>query len=44
MSGGFCGLNDGPPGTITNCFWDLDTSGQATSSGGTGEHYSVDDN
>jgi hypothetical protein len=36
--GGFCGLNDGPPGTITNCFWDLDTSGQATSSGGTGEH------
>ncbi len=33
--GGFCGWNDG--GTITNCFWDTETSGQATSDGGTGK-------
>lgn len=32
--GGFCGDNDG---TITNCFWDTETSGQAASSGGTGK-------
>lgn len=32
--GGFCGHNDD---TITNCFWDTQTSGQATSSGGTGK-------
>lgn len=30
--GGFCGDNYG---TITNCFWDATTSGQATSDGGT---------
>jgi len=32
--GGFCGNNDD---TITNCFWDKQTSGQAASSGGTGK-------
>lgn len=32
--GGFCGDNDA---TITNCFWDTTTSGQATSDGGTGK-------
>ena len=32
--GGFCGDNFG---TITNCFWDTITSGQATSDGGTGK-------
>jgi hypothetical protein len=31
---GFCGNNGS---TITNCFWDTTTSGQATSSGGTGK-------
>ncbi len=24
-------------GTITNCFWDTETSGQSTSAGGTGK-------
>lgn len=33
--GGFCGDNTG--GTITDCFWDTDTSGQAASDGGTGK-------
>lgn len=33
---GFCGLNDF--GTITNCYWDIQTSNQATSDGGTGEN------
>jgi hypothetical protein len=32
--GGFCGNNQG---TITNCFWDTQTSGQPTSDGGTGK-------
>ncbi len=32
--GGFCGNN---AGAITNCFWDTETSGQATSDGGTGK-------
>jgi hypothetical protein len=32
--GGFCGNN---LGTIINCFWDTQTSGQATSDGGTGK-------
>lgn len=32
--GGFCGINDD---TITNCFWDTQTSGEATSDGGTGK-------
>jgi hypothetical protein len=31
--GGFCTANDG---TITSCYWDTETSGQATSNGGTG--------
>jgi hypothetical protein len=31
--GGFCGENTE---TITNCFWDIETSGMTTSSGGTG--------
>lgn len=30
--GGFCGSNDG---TITDCFWDITTSGEAASDGGT---------
>jgi len=32
--GGFCGWNDG--GTITDCFWDTETSGTLISDGGTG--------
>jgi len=32
--GGFCGDNYG---TITNCFWDTETSGQGSSDGGTGK-------
>ena len=32
--GGFCGKNDG---TVTNCFWDTETSGTAVSDGGTGK-------
>ena len=32
--GGLVGYNDG--GTVTDCFWDITTSGQATSAGGTG--------
>ena len=32
--GGFCGDNGG---TITNCFWDTETSSEATSDGGTGK-------
>lgn len=32
--GGFCGANYG---TITNSYWDTDTSGKPTSSGGTGK-------
>jgi len=32
--GGFCGDNGG---TITDCFWDINTSGQPTSDGGTGK-------
>jgi len=32
--GGFCECNTG---TITDCFWDTETSGQATSDGGTGK-------
>ncbi len=32
--GGFCGLSTG---VISNCFWDTQTSGQATSDGGTGK-------
>jgi hypothetical protein len=31
--GGFCGSNNG---SIIDCFWDINTSGTATSSGGTG--------
>ena len=33
-TGGLCGFNDD---TITDCFWDTQTSGQAASSGGTGK-------
>ena len=32
--GGFCGYDDG---TITDCFWDTESSGEATSDGGTGK-------
>jgi len=32
--GGLVGDNEG---TVSNSFWDIETSGQATSSGGTGE-------
>lgn len=32
--GGFCGVNGD---TITDCFWDTQTSGQAASDGGTGQ-------
>ena len=32
--GGFCGDNSG---TVTNCFWDTQTSGEALSDGGTGK-------
>lgn len=34
LAGGFCSGNDG---TISDCFWDTETSGQATSNGGTGK-------
>ncbi|GAJ08009.1 unnamed protein product, partial [marine sediment metagenome] len=34
--GGLVGFDWVPSGTITNCFWDTQTSGQATSDGGTG--------
>jgi hypothetical protein len=30
-------LGDNGHGTITSCFWDIQTSGQATSAGGTGK-------
>ena len=33
--GGLCGYNS-DTGTITNCYWDIGTSGQATSAGGEG--------
>ncbi len=33
-TGGFCGVDNK---TITNCFWDTETSGNATSDGGTGK-------
>lgn len=33
--GGFCGYD--AIGVISNCFWDVETSGMATSQGGTGE-------
>ncbi len=32
--GGLCGCNDG---IITNCFWDVETSGMGVSDGGTGK-------
>jgi len=35
LVGGLVGLND--DGTVTNSFWDIETSGQATSDGGTGK-------
>ena len=39
--GGFCAeIDDSPPAepaVITDCFWDTETSGQATSDGGTGK-------
>lgn len=34
-NGGFCGYNAGA--SITNCFWDTETSGTETSEGGTGK-------
>ncbi|MBN2790389.1 MAG: hypothetical protein JXR69_09395 [Candidatus Delongbacteria bacterium] len=35
--GGFIGyLNNGSSAVITNCFWDIETSGQTTSQGGSG--------
>jgi hypothetical protein len=34
-AGGFCGLNYS--GSCTACFWDINTSGQTTSAGGTGK-------
>jgi len=33
-TGGFCAINDG---TVEDCFWDTQTSGDATSDGGTGK-------
>ena len=33
-TGGMAGMNEG---TVSNCFWDTQTSGQATSAGGTGK-------
>ncbi len=36
-SGGFCGHQEAPADAITNCFWDTETSGDATSDGGTGK-------
>jgi hypothetical protein len=37
-SGGFCGQNEGVGSVgITNCYWDTQTSGEATSDGGTGK-------
>ncbi|MFO7874530.1 MAG: GLUG motif-containing protein, partial [Bacteroidales bacterium] len=33
--GGLIGKND--PGTVSNCFWDTETSGQSSSAGGTGK-------
>jgi len=36
LSGGFCG-DIGGTGSITDCFWDIDTSGMAVSDGGTGK-------
>ncbi|MGD0552808.1 MAG: GLUG motif-containing protein [Sedimentisphaerales bacterium] len=35
LVGGLVGLND--DGALTSCFWDINTSGQPTSSGGTGK-------
>jgi len=35
--GGLAGLTSGTGGIITHSFWDIETSGQSTSSGGTGK-------
>jgi len=36
--GGLLGMNYGTPsGPVTGCFWDIETSGQLTSAGGTGK-------
>jgi hypothetical protein len=34
--GGLCGYNDYDSGIISDCFWDIDTSGMTDSDGGTG--------
>jgi hypothetical protein len=34
QTGGLAGADDG--GTVSNSFWDMETSGQSTSAGGTG--------
>ena len=36
-AGGLVGYNYPDSGTVTDCFWDIETSGQATSDGGTGK-------
>ena len=36
LTGGLVGKNQG--GTVTNSFWDIETSGQSTSAGGTGKN------
>ncbi len=35
--GGFCGDNENNSGIISNCFWNINTSGQTASAGGTGK-------
>ncbi|KKM72349.1 hypothetical protein LCGC14_1421380 [marine sediment metagenome] len=35
--GGFCATRFAPKDDITNCFWDTESSGEATSDGGTGK-------
>jgi hypothetical protein len=35
--GGLVGVNMGGGGTVSNCFWDMQTSGRSTSAGGTGK-------
>lgn len=35
--GGLIGERSGTPAVVSNCFWDIETSGQAASDGGTGK-------
>ncbi len=37
-TGGLVGWNEGDTTVVSNCFWDTQTSGQATSAGGTGKN------